>query len=55
MEVRISGLRQDIPPKRESIKYVILIDTNKPDHRLNLLHDNVKKQGAVYNTIALGA
>ena len=52
--VRIEGVRQDIPPKMESITYEILVDTDEPDHRLELLHDNVKKFGTVFNTVAPG-
>ncbi|MGB5015012.1 MAG: OsmC family protein [Pyrinomonadaceae bacterium] len=53
--VRIKGVRQDVPPKLESITYEILVDTDEPDHRLELLHDNVKKFGTVFNTVAPGS
>ena len=52
VEVRLHGVRQDVPPKMESIDYEILIDTNENDHWLELLHDNVKKFGTVFNTVA---
>jgi len=54
LEVRVHGVRQDVPPRLESIDYEILIDTDESDHRLNLLHDNVRKFGTVFNTIAPG-
>lgn len=54
VEVRLHGVRQDVPPKMESIDYEILVDTDESDHRLELLHDNVKKYGTVYNTVAPG-
>lgn len=54
VEVRLHGVRQDVPPKMESIDYEILVDTDESDHRLDLLHDNVKKYGTVYNTVAPG-
>ena len=54
VEVRLQGVRQDVPPKMESIDYEILVDTNETDHRLELLHDNVKKYGTVFNTVAPG-
>ena len=38
----------------ESINYQILIDTDESDHRLELLHDNVRKFGTVFNTVAPG-
>lgn len=54
VEVRVDGVRQDTPPRMESITYEILVDTDEPDRRLELLHDNVKKFGTVFNTVAPG-
>ena len=54
VEVRIEGVRQDVPPKMESISYEIIVDSDEPDRRLELLHDNVKKYGTVFNTVAPG-
>jgi uncharacterized OsmC-like protein len=54
VEVRVEGVRQDVPPKMESITYEIIVDSDESDHRLNLLHENVKKYGTVFNTIAPG-
>lgn len=54
VKVRVDGVRQDVPPKMESIRYTILVDTDESDQRLNLLHENVKKYGTVFNTIAPG-
>lgn len=54
VEVRVDGVRQDAPPKMESITYEILVDTDETDRRLELLHDNVKKFGTVFNTVAPG-
>lgn len=54
VEVRIKGVRQDVPPKMESISYEIIVDSDEPDRRLELLHDNVKKYGTVFNTVAPG-
>jgi uncharacterized OsmC-like protein len=54
VEVRVTGVRQDTPPKMESIRYEILVDTDESDRRLDLLHDNVKKFGTVFNTLAPG-
>jgi uncharacterized OsmC-like protein len=54
VEVLVHGVRQDVPPRMESISYEIVIDTDEPDRRLNLLHDNVKKYGTVFNTVAPG-
>lgn len=54
VEVRLHGIRQDVPPRMEAIAYEILVDTDESDHRLELLHDNVKKFGTVFNTVAPG-
>lgn len=54
VEVRIHGVRQDVPPKMESIRYEILVDTDESRQRLNLLHENVRKYGTVFNTLAPG-
>lgn len=54
VEVRMHGVRQDVPPRMERIAYEIVVDTDEPDHRLTLLHDNVRKFGTVFNTVAAG-
>jgi len=54
VEVRVEGVRQDVPPKMESISYEIIVDSDESETRLALLHENVKKYGTVFNTIAPG-
>ncbi|GAB3752028.1 OsmC family protein [Lysobacter olei] len=54
VEVRIHGVRQDVPPRMESISYEILVDTDESDRRLELLHENVTKYGTVFNTVSPG-
>lgn len=54
IEVRIEGVRQDAPPRMESITYEIMVDSDEPDRRLELLHENVRKFGTVFNTVAPG-
>lgn len=51
VEVRVEGVRQDAPPKWSPSPYEIIVDTDEPDRRLELLHDNVKKFGTVFNTV----
>ncbi|MBQ4856248.1 OsmC family protein [Rhodanobacter sp. B2A1Ga4] len=55
VEVRVHGVRQDVPPRLESIDYEILVDSDESEQRLALLHDNVRKFGTVFNTVAPGA
>ena len=54
VEVRMHGVRQDVPPCMESISYEIIVDTDESERRLALLHDNVRKFGTVFNTVAPG-
>lgn len=54
VEVIVDGVRQDVPPRMESIRYEIIVDTDESDQRLDLLHENVKKYGTVFNTVAPG-
>ena len=50
--LHVHGVRRDIPPRFESIQYEILVDTDEPDRRLELLHANIRKYGTIFNTLA---
>lgn len=52
--VRVHGVRQDSPPKMVRIDYEILVDSNESERKLELMHENIRKYGTVYNTIAPG-
>lgn len=52
VEVKLHGVRQDSPPKMVSIGYEIVVDTDEDDHRLDLLHRNIRKFGTISNTVA---
>ena len=52
--VKIYGIRQDSPPKISSIDYEIIVDTDEDDRKLELMHENIKKFGTIYNTVAEG-
>ena len=54
VQVWLHALRRDSPPCLRSIDYVIRGDTDESDHRLELLHRNVRKYGTVFNTVAPG-
>lgn len=54
VEVKVEGVRQDVPPRMESIRYEIIVDTDESEQRLKLLHDNVQKYGTVFNTVSPG-
>lgn len=52
VHVDIHAVRQDSPPKIVSIDYVLTVDTEETDQRLELLHRNVRKYGTISNTVA---
>ncbi|MDM7458012.1 MAG: OsmC family protein [Paracoccus sp. (in: a-proteobacteria)] len=52
IEVHLHGIRQDSPPKMIRIDYAIVVDTDEPDARLDLLHRNLQKYGTIFNTLA---
>ncbi len=51
-EIQLHGVRQDSPPKLVKVDYEIVIDTDEPDRRLALMHENIRKYGTVSNTAA---
>lgn len=54
VEMHLSGVRQDSPPRMERIDYEMVVDTDESDHKLELLHENVQRCGTVFNTMAPG-
>ncbi|EHK55555.1 OsmC family protein [Allomesorhizobium alhagi] len=52
VHVEVHAVRQDSPPKMVSIDYVLTVDTDESDQRLELLHRNVRKYGTISNTVA---
>lgn len=52
VEVSLRAERQDSPPLIVSIGYEIVVDSDESDHRLELLHTNVRKFGTISNTVA---
>ncbi len=52
VEARLHGVRQDKPPKMVAITNDLIVDTDEPDRRLDLLHENVRKFGTIFNTVA---
>jgi len=54
VSVRVHGVRQDAPPKMLRIDYVILVDTDEDERKLALMHENIRKYGTIYNTVAVG-
>jgi uncharacterized OsmC-like protein len=52
VEVRLSAVRQDAPPRILRVDYELIIDADEDDARLDLLHRNVRKYGTISNTVA---
>ncbi len=53
IEVSLHAVRQDSPPKLLSIDYVITVETDEPEHRIELLHKNIRKYGTISNTLTI--
>jgi uncharacterized OsmC-like protein len=53
VEISLHATRQDSPPKIIEIDYVLTVDTDESDQRLDLLHRNIRKYGTISNTVAL--
>lgn len=52
VEVRLSAVRQDAPPRILRVDYELIVDSDEDDARLDLLHRNVRKYGTISNTVA---
>jgi uncharacterized OsmC-like protein len=52
VDAKVHGVRQDSPPKMIRIDYTVTIDTDEDDRKLELLHENIRKYGTIYNTVA---
>lgn len=50
--VDVTAERQDAPPRFVRIAYELRVQTDEPDHRVELLHRNLRNYGTVYNTLA---
>jgi len=54
VSIRVHGERQDSPPKMSSIEYEIIVESDESDHKMNLMHENIRKFGTIYNTVLPG-
>ena len=50
-KVKIKGYRTDVPPVITKIEYVLEIDTDVEDRKLDLWHRNIIKFGTITNTL----
>src|SRR3546814_4020195 len=44
--------RQESPPRFTQVRYAVLVASNEPTRRADLVHQNLRKFGTVYNTLA---
>ena len=51
-QINIKGQRDDRPPMMQKIDYVLEIDTDIDDRKLQLWHRNIIKFGTISNTLA---
>jgi len=49
--VEVEAIRQDVPPKVTQMRYRIEVVTDEPEHRVALLHRNIRKYGTITNTL----
>jgi hypothetical protein len=54
VKVVLTAERPDDEARLDSVSYQLIIGTQESDHRLELLHKNLKKQGTIYNTLSAG-
>lgn len=54
LTVELEAARPDTEARIEWSRYRIVIETLEEDRRLDLLHDNVKKFGTIFNTVSKG-
>jgi hypothetical protein len=48
----LHAVRIDAPPSIKAIDYEIVVETDEPERRLELLHTNIRKFGTISNTLA---
>lgn len=51
-EIEVTAEREDHPPRITQIRYRLIVATDEPQRRLDLLHRNIARQGTIYNTLA---
>lgn len=52
--VHLEADRPESEARLAEVRYQIEVETKEPEHRLELLHKNLKKNGTIYNTLSAG-
>lgn len=50
--IEVTAERQEVPPKITRITYSLQLVTDEAEHRVELLHRNIRRYGTIYNTLA---
>jgi uncharacterized OsmC-like protein len=51
--ITVTSERQDAPPKMIRVTYSLRLVTGEAEHRVALLHRNIRQHGTIYNTLAM--
>lgn len=54
VSVHLTAKRPVDQPRITEIEYLITVDSNEEQRRIELLHENVMKFGTIYNTVSAG-
>lgn len=52
VRIETEAERRESPPKFVEIRYRVYLKTEENEHRIELLHKNIKKFGTVYNSLS---
>ncbi len=50
--IEVTAERETNPPRMARINYLLTVNTDEPERRVELLHRNISNQGTIYNTLA---
>ena len=50
--IEVTAERTAAPPRIARLRYVLRLQTDEPARRVDLLHQNIRKHGTIYNTLA---
>ncbi len=51
-QVDVTARRRDMPPSFVEFEYEVRVTTEETEHRVELVHTNLRKYGTVFNTLA---
>ena len=51
-EIEVTAERAGQPPRISTIRYRLVVTTDEPQRRIDLLHRNIARQGTIFDTLA---